>query len=85
MSAPTFRGYRAIEEVLQRARPLCEWFQKNRPECRSIRLAPKDFDLIVRWPKAAGLHGLVVAEGRVTLALGGGQFRIDAPRWAWAI
>lgn len=73
----TFRGYHAISEVLGRVLPLCRWHLANRPECKTVRLTPMDYDLIVRWPRAAELLGVTVNDGVVKLQLvGGGDFEL---------
>lgn len=57
-----FRGYKAISEVAARVRPLAEWMQQHRPGATSITLRGADYDLVVRWPKAAAMLGFQVPE-----------------------
>lgn len=61
-----FRGLRGIQEIRDgKLRRLAEWLKANRPSCRQITLRRKDYDLIARYPKAAGLAGFTVANGSV--------------------
>lgn len=62
MADSYFRGMRAIEEVLERLKPLAEWTKQFKPEQRHIVLQKKDFDVIERWPKAARVVGFHVGE-----------------------
>lgn len=56
ISAPTFRGYRAIAEVVERMQPLAEWLGAHREERGVMTLRRRDLDLLRRWPKAASLY-----------------------------
>ena len=65
-----FRGYHAIKEVVGYLQPLAEWMSKYRPDTKSITLKRQDFDLLKRWPKAAGMfevsqdqHGALTFRG----------------------
>jgi hypothetical protein len=55
-ASQTFRGYRAITEVVERMTALADWFQQYRPDCKVMTLARRDLDLLQRWPKAAAIH-----------------------------
>jgi hypothetical protein len=57
-----FRGYWSISEVVDYMKPLAEWMQKFKPESKKLTLKRQDYDLIRRWPKAAGLFGITVTE-----------------------
>jgi hypothetical protein len=62
-----FRGYRGIELIAQMMAPMVEWLLKYKPESRHLTLTRKDYDLIVRWPKAGKMLGFeYTAEGLVT-------------------
>jgi predicted secreted Zn-dependent protease len=60
-----FRGTKAIEEVIARMTSLVEWTRKFKPQQEFLRLRRTDLDLIIRWPRAAELHGIVVNESGV--------------------
>ena len=57
-----FRGYWSIADVVDYMKPLAEWMKKFKPENKQLTLKGPDYDLIRRWPKAAGLHGIQVTE-----------------------
>ena len=59
----TFRGYHAISAVVSNMRVLAEGLAHRRPPAQTMTLRAKDYDLIVRWPKAAELHEIVISEG----------------------
>lgn len=63
-TCPTFRGYRAITEVIERLQPLADWYASYRPTTRIITLRRRDLDLLQRWPKAAALHEVYTTDGR---------------------
>lgn len=48
---------------MQRMTPLADWTKKFKPEQQCLRLPRKDYDLIKRWPKAAGTFGITVLRG----------------------
>lgn len=58
------RGYEAIATLIARMTPLADWLFLNRPAVSSITLTQRDFDLILRSPDAAGLHGICFREGQ---------------------
>lgn len=70
MNAQTsiFRGLRGIEDTKAMMTPMVDWLLKYKPEgSRHLTLHRKDYDLIVRWPKAAKLAGFAIsAEGILT-------------------
>jgi hypothetical protein len=69
MNAQTsvFRGYNGIKEIKTMIEPMIEWLLKYKPEPQHLKLHRKDYDLLVRWPKAGAMHGFEVsAEGIVT-------------------
>lgn len=69
MNAQTsiFRGLRGIEDIKAMMAPMVDWLLAYKPEPRHLTLHRKDYDLIVRWPKAAKLAGFSIsAEGIVT-------------------
>lgn len=57
MTESYFRGYWAIGEVAAKVKKLAEHHTKFHPEAPVLRLYRKDYDLIVRWPKAGRMHG----------------------------
>lgn len=67
MAEPSyFRGLRGIQEIRDdKLRRLAEWLKANRPSCRQLTLKRKDYDLIARYPKAAGLAGFTVSDGSI--------------------
>lgn len=75
MSDKYFRGFHAIGEVAERMKKLAEHCQKFHA-CSSLRLYRKDYDLLVRWPKAAELHG-ITQSGGVPYFMG---FKLDYDR-----
>lgn len=65
MTDSVFRGYRGIDEIIQRMQPLVDWTKKFKPEQQCLRLERKDYDLIKRWPKAAHCHGIDVVGNEI--------------------
>lgn len=59
----SFRGYHGISTVVSNMQTLADGLSHRRPPAGSITLRAKDYDLIVRWPKAAELHGIVISQG----------------------
>jgi hypothetical protein len=62
-----FRGYRSIEEFL-RERKLADfaaWLMEYRPKCCVITISRTHHDLLRRWPKAAGMLGIIVTADAV--------------------
>jgi hypothetical protein len=58
------QGYRLIEEIMKRVRPLAEWTRQFKPGQLTLTLTRNDYDAIKRWPKAAHAHGVDVVGGR---------------------
>lgn len=52
---PQLRGYHSILEVVERMKPVYDWYMRFKPEVTRLTLVRKDYDLIARWPKAAEL------------------------------
>jgi hypothetical protein len=76
----TFRGEKSIREVIERMVELAAWQERFKPGLQTLRLYQKDFDLIIRWPKAAFVHHIVQNENGVfwrsfTLLPDGGEAR----------
>jgi len=65
MTDSLFRGYRSIEEVRKRAEPLADWIKRHKPDQTYLTLQKKDYDLVVRWPKAAHAHEIEVTQSGV--------------------
>lgn len=57
------RGFRGIQEIVQRMTPLMEWTKQFKPEQMHLVLARKDYDLIKRYRKAAAAHDIHVING----------------------
>lgn len=57
-----FRGYKSIERIVARMRPLAATLRRYRPTCTQITLARADLDLLQRWPKAARLFQIYQRE-----------------------
>jgi len=60
-TVPSFRGYGAIGQIVADLKPLAEFMKAYTPSVRTIRLHPDDYRMVVRWPKAAELHGFSFA------------------------
>lgn len=58
VTTSTFRGYHAINEVVERMKPLAEWLDAHRRAGSVLTLRRRDLDLLRRWPKAADLFGI---------------------------
>lgn len=58
----SFRGNRAITEVIARMEHLAQWFQTYRPDIKVLTLRRRDLDLLQRWPKAAALHHIFTTD-----------------------
>jgi hypothetical protein len=82
MSQPnSFRGIQGIREIKARMQTLVAWYQKFKPELREIVIERKDYDLIERWPRAAGFEGFDVTDNgvffsgmRLTYTTGEGRY-----------
>jgi hypothetical protein len=59
----TFRGYRAIAELIERMQPYAEWMNRNRPDYKVLTVQRRDLDLVRRWPRAAGVLGIFTTNG----------------------
>lgn len=57
------QGYRLIEDIMKRVRPLAEWTRQFKPEQLHLTLTRNDYDILKRWPKAAHTHGVDVVNG----------------------
>jgi hypothetical protein len=82
--APSFRGYWAIREVVERLAPLAEWTKRFKPNQQHLTLQRKDYDLILRWPKAAHVNDVTVINGEawyhgLELTYDGGPRRYQPP------
>jgi len=62
-ASSSFRGYRAIQEVVARMEKLADWFAAYRPEVKAMTLTRRDLDLLQRWPKAAALFHIYTLPG----------------------
>lgn len=60
-----FRGYYSIKEVVDHLQPLAEWMSQFKPDTKEITLKRGDYDLIKRWPKAAGLLDIRVTDEEI--------------------
>lgn len=58
-----FRGYRAIEDVVARMKPLAEWHKLNRPDIKVLTLHRRDLDVIQRWPETGRLFEINTNNG----------------------
>jgi hypothetical protein len=81
---PTFRGYWAIREVVERLWPLADWTRQFKPNQRHLTIRRKDYDLIMRWPKAAHVNQIEVMNGEawyhgLELTYDGGPRRYQPP------
>ena len=61
--ASYFRGYHSIKEVVDYMAPLADWMRQNKPSNKELTLKGPDFDLIKRWPKAAGMFEIQEING----------------------
>jgi len=82
MSQPSaFRGIQGIREIKARMRTLVAWYREFKPEIQEIVVERKDYDLIERGPRAAGVEGFDVTDNgvffsgmRLTYATGEGRY-----------
>ncbi len=58
------QGYRLIEDIMKRVKPLAEWTRQFKPEQQHLTLIRNDYDILKRWPKAAHAHGVDVVNDR---------------------
>lgn len=63
MTDKVTRGFRGIQEVVNRMLPLLEWTKQFKPEQMHLTLIRKDYDLIKRYRKAAAAHDIQVVNG----------------------
>jgi hypothetical protein len=85
MADSLFRGYRSIEDVRKRLEPLVAFQKQHKPDQPYITLAKKDYDLIVRWPRASHAHEIEVTQTGVwfrglQLTYDGGPGRYQKPQ-----
>lgn len=85
----TFRGIKGIREIKARMIELVEWYRQFKPSVTEIVLERKDYDLIVRWPKAADFEGFVHSDNgvfydgfRLTYDTGQGRYHKHQPEQA---
>lgn len=64
MTDRVFQGYRLIEGILGRVKPLAEWSRQFKPEQLHLTVSRNDHDILLRWPNAAKAHGFDVISGR---------------------
>jgi hypothetical protein len=64
MTDKVTRGFRGIQEVVERMTPLMEWTKQFKPEQMHLTLARRDYDLIKRYRKAAEANDIYVVNGR---------------------
>ena len=64
---------------------LVTWYQKFKPDMQELVVDRKDYDLIERWPKAAGVEGFDVTDNgvffqgmRLTYTTGQGRYEKPA-------
>lgn len=64
-ASPLFRGARSLESVIERIKPLADWLQSFRPQCKVITVSRRDLETLRRYPETANsLHNVVTnAEG----------------------
>lgn len=61
----SFRGIAGIREIKARMQPLVKWYREFRPDVHELICERKDYDLIARWPKAAGAEGFVLSHNGI--------------------
>jgi hypothetical protein len=54
-----------IERLLERMKPLADWYEKNKSSCRTIRVTPDDLKLIMDNPGPAQANGVFVGDSSV--------------------
>lgn len=63
------RGYWSIKEVVDRLKPLAQWYEQHKPNVRQITTDGSDYDLIARWQKAAEQLGFTVTKEGVMFGI----------------
>src|SRR4051812_20597545 len=58
------QGYRLIEDIMKRVRPLAEWTRQFKPGQLHLTLSRNDYDVLKRWPVAAHAHEVDVVNDR---------------------
>lgn len=58
-----FRGYRAVEDVVVRMKPLAEWHRLNRGDIHVMTLRRRDLDVLRRWPETASHFEITTNNG----------------------
>lgn len=67
-----------FNDLVERLKPLADWMEKFKPDCKTIRVAREDMKLITKYPEAANDMGFHQHGGMVTWR--GGKFEIkEAP------
>lgn len=61
-----FRGTRALEEVIERMKPLADWLQAFRPDCRTMTVSRRDLDIVQRYAQAADVLYQIVTNNGAT-------------------
>ncbi len=49
-----------LQSILERSRPLMDWYQKNRPEVKHVTLSLTDYQLLVDHAQLAPVAGIHV-------------------------
>lgn len=77
----SFRGIQGIREIKSRMAPLVKWYREFKPDVDELICERKDYDLIARWPKAAGVEGFILSQNgifyegmRLTFDTGEGRY-----------
>jgi hypothetical protein len=66
-ASPLFRGARSLESVIERMKPLADWLQSFRPECKVMTISRRDLETLRRYPEAANaLYNIVTNPKGVT-------------------
>lgn len=61
----SFRGIQGIREIKAKMTDLAKFYRQFKPETKELVCSRKDYDLIARWPKAAGIEGYVISDNGI--------------------
>lgn len=64
----SFRGIQGIREAKARLAKLAAWYKTYKPDVSELCISRIDYDLIVRWPKAAHIEGFTASDSGIYYA-----------------
>ena len=63
MASTVFRGFATVKDVVQRMGTLADWLTTHRPDCHTLTVRRRDFELLKRWPASAAQFQIFTNDG----------------------